>query len=228
MKKSVTKILMGAVFVMVAVSSCKKDEATNPCAYTKVNDGTYKLTTVGKITTVQNLMADTIVGVSMTGQPVGTGKFTFFSLETGAIIPNSDSATNKWDIAFRGTTILTNNGSSGPGLGGAYVQVGLFNDIASVSLDSTVRVDAGSVRAIKTGSNDGWYVYDATNNLVSPISGRVIIIRTATGKYAKLEINNYYKGGTTPTICTAAAIKSSEQRYYTFKYTYQPNGSTTF
>jgi hypothetical protein len=227
MKKVTKKILMGTLALTIAVTSCKKDEATNPCAYTQVNDGTYKLTTVGKITTVQNLMADTIVGL-VNGQPNGSGKYTFFSLETAAIVPNSDSATNKWDIAFRGTTILTNSGTSGPGIGGAYLHVGLFNDVASVSLDSTVRVDAGSVRAIKTGSNNGWYIYDATNNLVSPISGRVIIVRTATGKYAKLEISNYYKGGTTPTKCTADAIKLSEQRYYTFRYTYQSNGSTTF
>ena len=221
--------MMGVLVVTMAATSCKKDEATDPCAYTKINDGTYKLTTVGKVTTVQNLMADTVLGINPTsGQPYGSGKYTFFSLETGAIVANSDSATAKWDIAFRSTTILTNNGTSGPGAGGAFVQVGLFNDVASVSTDSTFRVDAVTGKAIKTGSGNGWYNYDAAANLVTPLPGKVLIIRTASGKYAKVEIQNYYKGGTTPTACTADAIKTSEQRYYHFRYTYQANGSTTF
>jgi hypothetical protein len=54
------------------------------------------------------------------------------------------------------------------------------------------------------------------------------MIRTASGKYAKLEILNYYKGGVTPPATASDAIKLSEQRYYTFRYTYQPNGSKNF
>jgi hypothetical protein len=224
MKKSVTKFMMGALFVMVAASSCKKDDTTT---IDTTNNGTFKVFTQGKITTVQNLLGDTIVGLSM-GQPVGTGKFTFFSLERGELVTNSDSATNKWDVAFRGSTILTNAGTSGPGLGGAYVQVGLFDDVTSVSVDSTIRTDAGSLRAIATGSGKGWYVVSQTTNLLTPIPGRVIIVRTATGKYAKLEILNYYKGGVTPDASASDEEKISKQRYYTFRYTYQANGSTTF
>lgn len=224
MKKTATKFLMGALFVMVAASSCKKDDTTT---VDTTNNGSFKVFTQGKVTTVQNLMADTIIGLSM-GQPVGSGKFSFFSLERGELVANSDSATNKWDLGFRGTTIITNSGTSGPGIGGAYVQVGLFDGVASVSLDSTIRIDAGSVRAIKTGSNNGWYVYDAPNNLITPIPGRVLVFRTATGKYAKVEIQNYYKGGSTLAATDLEADKLSKQRYFTFRFTYQANGSTTF
>ena len=224
MKNNVTK-LMSIVILTVAIISCKKEDT----AIDTTNNGSFKVFTQGNITTVQNLQGDTILGLNpTTGQPYGSGKFTFFNLATGQIVANSDSASNKWDLAFRGTTILTNNGTSGPGLGGAYVQVGVFADVTKVSPDSTIKIDNAPSYAITTGSNKGWYVYDGANNLINPIPGRVLIIRTATGKYAKVEILNYYRGGVTPAASASDAKKTSEQRYFTFRYTYQSSGSTTF
>ena len=224
MKNNMNK-LMAILLVSITIFSCKKDDTT----IDTTNNGTYKVFTQGNITTVQNLPGDTILGVNpTTGQPYGSGKFTFFNLANGQLVANSDSATNKWDIAFRGTTILTNNGTSGPGIGGGFVQVGLFIDITKVSSDSTIKIDNAPSYAITTGSNKGWYVYDGANNLITPIPGRVLIFRTATGKYAKMEIVNYYKGGTTPAASASDNIKLSTQRYFTFRYTYQGSGSTTF
>ena len=50
--------------------------------------------------TVQNLIADTIIGITpgvppAGGIPYGAGKFTFYSLETNSIIPSTDSASNR-------------------------------------------------------------------------------------------------------------------------------------
>jgi hypothetical protein len=144
------------------------------------------------------------------------------------LIASSDSATTKWDIAFRGTTILTNAGTSGPGAGGAFVQVGTFDALTTVSPDSTFKTDAAPVYAITTGSGKGWYNYDGANNIITALPGRVLVIRTATGKYAKLEISNYYKKGTTPSASATDEEKLSSQRYYAFRYTFQSNGTTTF
>lgn len=182
---------------------------------------------------VNDLAADTIIGVytsgPMTGQPYGSGKFTFYSLETNSIIPNSDSATNKWDLGFRGTTIITNNGTSGPATGGAFVYVGTFDALSTVPADSTFRTDnAPAAYAITTGSGKGWYSYNPTANLITPIPGRVLVIRTASGKYAKVEIQNYYKGGVTLDAGASDAEKLSKQRYYKFRYIYQPDGSKNF
>ncbi len=224
MKNNLTK-LMSITMITVLMISCKKEDTT----IDTTNNGSFKVYTVGNITTVQNLIGDTILGISPTTfQPYGSGKFTFFNLATGQLVAKTDSASNKWDLAFRGTTILINNGTSGPGLGGAYINVGLFADVSKVSPDSTFRVDNAPTYAITTGSNKGWYVYDGISNLINPIPGRVLMIRTATGKYAKVEILNYYKGGVTPAASASDAVKTSEQRYYTFRYTYQASGSTTF
>jgi hypothetical protein len=194
--------------------SCKKD----------------KVAVVATVTskTVSSLPADTIVGVS-NGQPVGTGKFSFFSIESNSSIASVDSNSKKWDIGLRGTTIITNAGTSGPGSGGAFVYTGTFDELKTISADSTFRTDnAPTSYAIPLGSNKGWYVLDFVTNLLSPIPGRVLVIRTANGKYAKVEILNYYKGGTTPAANATDAEKSSKQRYYTFRFTYQSNGSKSF
>jgi hypothetical protein len=178
--------------------------------------------------TVSSLPADTIIGLA-NQQPVGTGKFSFYSIETNSIIANADSNSKKWDIGLRGSTIITNAGTSGPGSGGAFVFKGTFDELKTIPTDSTFRVDNGPTSyAITTGSNKGWYVLDFVTNLLTPIPGRVLVIKTANGKYAKVEILNYYKGGVTPAANATDAEKSSKQRFYTFRFTYQSNGSKTF
>lgn len=197
------------------------------------NDKGTESNTVETIT-VKDLVADTIIGITpgappTGGMPFGAGKYSFYSLERNQVVPSTDSASNKWDIAFRGTSIITNSGNRGPAAGGAFVFIGLFNDVKTISKDSSFRVEnAPTAFAITSGSNRGWYVYDGLNNLVNPIPGRVLVIRTASGKYAKVEILNYYKGGITPAASASDAIKTQTQRYYTFRYSYQSNGSTTF
>lgn len=161
MKFTLTGILAAGILLFV---SCKKDDAT--VTIDKTNDGTFKVFTEGKITTVQNLIADTIIGLTPVGQPYGANKFTFFSIENNALVPSSDSATTRWDIVFRGTTIITNAGTSGPGTGGAFVQIGTFDAIASVPVDSIFKTDAAPAYAITTGSGKGWYNYDGANNLL--------------------------------------------------------------
>ena len=219
------RILAAAVSAIVIFASCSKEDVTPPTT----DPNAFSVSTSGKITTVKNLPADTIIGLAPSGQPYGAGKYSFFSLETGQWISNNDSATTKWDLAFSGTTIRVNNVTSGPGAGGAFVYVGVFDAMTSVPVDSTFKVDNHPVTyAIPKGSGQGWYNYDGANNLLTPIPGRVLVIKTATGKYAKVEILNYYRGGVTPSATAPDNVKISEQRYYTFRYTYQGNGSLNF
>ena len=213
-----------SMFAIIALSgammlfSCKKDKNETAVLQSKQ---------------VKDLQADTIIGVytsgPATGQPYGSGKFTFYSLETNSLIANSDSATNKWDIGLRGTTIITNGGNSGPASGGAFVYVGTFDDLKSVPADSVFRIDnAPTSYAIHTGSGNGWYSYNGATNIITPIPGRILVIRTASGKYAKIEIQNYYKGGVTPDASASDEDKLKKQRYYTFRFIYQSSGSKNF
>jgi len=207
---ALTVITTAALF-----ASCTKDEVTTPVTL--------------QTKTVNNLQADTIIGIASNGQPYGSGKYTFYSLESNTVVVNADSATTKWDVGFRGTTIITNGGNSGPGAGGAFVYTGTFGDVSQIPTDSTFRTDnAPTAYAIRTGSGNGWYSYNPTTNLVTPIPGRILIIRTATGKYAKIEIQNYYKGGVTPDASASDNDKLTKQRYYTFRYSYQADGTQKF
>jgi hypothetical protein len=200
---------------VVIFQSCTKDETSVP-----------QVTLIQKI--VKDVPADTILGVSQIGQPFGSGKYTFYSFETNSIVPNSDSNSTKWDIGVRGSTIITNGGTSGPGNGGAFVYVGTFDDLTAVPADSTFKVDAAPNLAITAGSNKGWYLYTPQTNLLTPLPGRVLVFRTANGKFAKVEILNYYKGGSTPAATDPDAVKIFNQRYYNFKLAYQDDGTKNF
>jgi hypothetical protein len=68
-------------------------------------------------------------------------------------------------------------------------------------------------------------VYNAPVNLVTPIPGRVMVLRTAGQKFVKLEILNYYKGGITPAATASDNDKIRKQRFYTFRFLLQPDGS---
>jgi hypothetical protein len=213
--KNYMKGFISVTAIILLVSCSKNDSTTTTPALT--------------VKTVNNLMADTIIGLAPSGQPYGSGKYSFYSLENNAIVAASDSNSTKWDLGFRGTSIITNSGNSGPASGGAFVYVGVFDDLKTVPADSVFRVDnAPSAYAITPGSGRGWYSYNATANLITPIPGRVLVIRTASGKYAKVEIMNYYKGGVTPDASAPDALKLSEQRYYTFRFIFQANGTKTF
>lgn len=218
------RIILVAVAASAIFTACTKDKTETPA-----DPGAFNVAVSGKIVTVSNLPADTIIGLAPTGQPIGAGKYAFFSLETNTWVSNSDSATTKWDLAFAGTIIRVNNATSGPGNGGAFVYNGVFDAVTAVPADSTFKIDNHpTAYAITRGSGKAWYNYDGPTNLLTPIPGRVLIIRTATGKYAKVEILNYYKGGITPSASAPDDVKINEQRYYKFRYTFQNNGTTTF
>ena len=89
---------------------------------------------------------------------------------------------------------------------------------------SLLTQDSESGYAIPTGSGNGWYNYDFTTHVISPIAGKILVFRTHDNRYAKVEILSYYLGA--PENPDAFTDPS---RYYTFNYVYQPNeGATTF
>ncbi|GAB3319250.1 HmuY family protein [Larkinella ripae] len=170
--------------------------------------------------TVSDLPADPANNDPQSGRPMGsTNRFTFYSLKEGKQVPSSDSASAKWDIGFRATTIIVNGGTGRAGQGGAYVHSGTFESLTAVPDNATFSVDENTNKlAIPTGSGNGWYTYGG--GVISPTEDKVLVIRTADGKFAKVEVLSYYKGGPDG--------PGSESRFYTFRYVYQPDGSKKF
>ena len=214
MKRTIQSIVLLGI-LSASMVACTKSDSTIVMPVTAV--------------TVKDIPADTVVGLSAQGIPITNGKYTFYSLEKNAVVPNSDSASTKWDIAFMATKIITNGGTSGTGLGGAFIYTGLFDALTTIPTDSVFKTDnAPASYAVTYGSGKGWYNYDGLTNIITPLAGRVLVIRTASGKYAKMEITSYYKGGVTLSATASDTDKLNKQRYYTFRFAYQPNGTKTF
>lgn len=143
------------------------------------------------------------------------GKYTLFNLTDNKVIPNTDSATTKWDIGFRATSIIINGGTSGPGSATGQVISGIFNDLLTAP-------ESGYVADGTTLAIADWYTYNRTTHIILPVTGKFIVMRTATGKYAKIEVFSYYKDApTTPD-------DKSVPRHYNFRYQLQANGTRDF
>ena len=165
-----------------------------------------------------DIPADPIVGI-VGGRPVGAGVITYFSLRTGQVV--ADSASIDWDLAFQATTIFVNGGTSGPGQGGAMMMEAAFEEVTEAPATGYA-MDSPDGMAVPSGSGNGWYNYNPAVQLVSPIPGRVIVVRTADGRFGKVRILSYYRGA------PAEPTSESESRYYTFEYVFQPDGTRVF
>ncbi|OIV43124.1 HmuY family protein [Flavobacterium johnsoniae] len=207
MKTKFLKLSLLALFIFTA--SCSSDDDK-------------KEETPAVVTTkVSNLAAPQTGGQ---GQPVG-GAFTKFSFSQNKVVTD-----NSWDVAFRGTTIIVNGGAKigindepeRTGTGAASIVSGTFASVTAFPAASTFAQDGATVYAIPTGSGKGWYSYNAETHIISPIAGKVFVIKTHDGKYAKFEILSYYKDA------PAAPTETSVSPFYTFNFAYQANSTTNF
>ncbi len=226
---ALSAFLLGAMALTVV--SCKDDDKEDP----KPGNAA-----AGRVDSVsRDLPADTGISGNIGGRPViGRGKFTFYSLREHKVIPNSDSATNKWDIGFRGTTICVNGGASGPGQGAALMANGIFADLKTApttGYKTDSLVNGSKKYFLSSNPSARWYNYIGKNEgtpqqygIIVPVPGNVIWVKTADGKYAKVEIISYYRGVPADpnnlTINQAGALA----RFYTFRYSVQTNGSANF
>jgi hypothetical protein len=152
------------------------------------------------------------------GQGPISGEFTKFSFKTGGVVTDIS-----WDIAFRGTTIIVNGGAAiglsdepaRTGNGALALETGTLGSVLEAPADASFKQDATAVYALATGSGNGWYTYNPQVNQINPIAGKVIVIKTNDGHYAKMEIISYYKD--------LDASNPRNGRFYTFNYVYNPN-----
>lgn len=156
---------------------------------------------------------------------VASGAFTKFSFSENKIVTNEN-----WDIAFRGTTIIVNGGAKigltdepeRTGSGAVSIVSGTFASVTAFPLAATFTQDAASTYAFPTSGLNMWYDYNASTHIIAAKSGKIFVVKTHDGKYAKFEILSYYKDApATPSV-------TSESRYYTFNFAYQANSTTTF
>ncbi|NGP87700.1 HmuY family protein [Fodinibius halophilus] len=151
-----------------------------------------------------------------------TAQYVYYNLRENKIVESTDSASTKWDIAFYGTDIYTNSGTSGPGEGGAIVLDQSF-DATEIAPSENYNTDTDTLLAIP---GDKWYRYTGRKgdpaHTVLPLDNKTIVVRTADGEhYTKINILSFYKGN--PTIEETPPMEDTG--YYTFDYAIQLNGT---
>jgi hypothetical protein len=210
------------------LTACKKDDAAP-----SLEDG--------KSTVVKDLAGDTLA--TMGEPPAGSNKekrpfhlFTFrlsdkkqqfvrTAADSAAYLQNTD-----WDLAFTkeyNSLVVINNGTipGTPGYGGAgkgalLVIDKYYDQVTEAPSDAEFDAKGKSAVGWDAGNGVGWYFYSLQNHICVPIKGRTYVIRTATGKYAKLDLVNIYLGN--PPQVTDLFWPAP---YLTFRYYIAEDGS---
>ncbi|HEX9950567.1 MAG TPA: HmuY family protein [Rubricoccaceae bacterium] len=176
------------------------------------------------------------------GSPgTATNRYTLYSLRENRVVLNyntasrADSATTAWDIGFRGTSIIVNGGTSGPGQGQAVVIAAPFAEVTGVPVGTAFRTDGTDTCGTRparalceiSGDANGFYTYTpftgSPGGYITPTAGRTILVRTADGAgYAKVQVRSYYQGA----LEASAIVPGSVGRYYTFSYVLNPSGTS--
>ncbi len=132
----------------------------------------------------------------------------YFSFRLGAVVENP--APGDWDLAFRRHQIIANGGRGFQGQGGIL-------DLGPVAFDEVQSVPTTGYQATertpdpRNAAIEGWYRYGFFSHVLTP-RPHVWAVRTADGRYAKMEILGYYCPGR-----RAGCL--------TFRYVYQGDGS---
>ena len=156
----------------------------------------------------------------------GSSTWKYFSFEKNDTIVVTDPSTSTdWDLAFQRYRIITNGGKSGNGMGSAANsykkgQTG-FDALTLVSDTSTFVVDDAIQIAVQEGYatyvvNPALYTWFgivlATQGTQIVPSDYIYVVKTGTGKFAKIWFKSYYNAYAT-------------SGYVTIQYKYQPDGS---
>jgi hypothetical protein len=132
------------------------------------------------------------------------GRWRFFSFAHGTLLERPAPA--DWDIAFRRFQVIANGGPGFSGDGGII-------DLGSVPFDSVLHAprDGYVANTVRSDTVNNairrWYDYSFLSHLLAP-SSHVYVVRTADGRFAKLQFLGYYCPGARPGCVT-------------FRYVYQ-------
>ena len=204
MRNSIKFLGMALLSLILGFTSCKKDKTEE-----EKPDATDKSVTVS-LSTKNNVETDVWV---------------YYSFSTKAEVSGVDSTNFKtsdaWDIAFHSRHIRLNGGTSGQGLAAAYdAGVVDFKSVTTAN-ETGYTTDTFVVNALYAGNGATGPIYQDTDmntvfenaftvdeNTHPPTYSpnlNVYVMKTRTGKYAKIMIKDYYND-------------LGESGYITFRY----------
>lgn len=213
MKANNIKLTVIALFLSAIMISCTKEEIKP-----ELEDG--------KSTVIKDLPGDI-------GNTVGSGTpFTpfYFSLKTGVKVDESKKVSNEWDIAFAkeyNSYISINNGTNTESFGlggtstGAMIAVNqAYDQVKEAPSDVEFTNNGITSAGWDSGAGKGWYFYELKTHIAVPVINRTYVLRTADGKYAKLQLISMYKGAP-----ATVSDLNWPAPYFTFRYYVQQDGS---
>ncbi len=176
-------------------------------------------------TIAKELTVSTIISATYMIDASSYEDWAYFSFSKGDSVSISDPKNSlDWDLGFQRLKIRTNSGTSGPGSGGAK-NMGVidFDALTEASpegyvVDTMVVYMPGSPHEDTVSMNPemkDWF--DMSGGMPPTVTSKkeVYVIKTADGRYAKLQILDYYD-------------KEGHSGFITFRYTYQSDGSRSF
>jgi len=194
------KTLMGiaaCVVLAAGITSCEKDSPDQPAQ-----------TTVSVTDSIKVPFAS-------------TSSYVLYSFKDSAIVPNSDSATTKWDFGMRYVQMIVNSHASGPGSAGVISQSGIYADYNTAPTSGYAYDTTSTKLAVTWNPFDPncWYLYNPTMHTAQPKAGQFFVFHTADNKYVKMEVTG---------ITYADFVSQTEPPksiIYKFRYVYQKDGS---
>ena len=186
-----------SVFIIIGVFACKKDNKQAP-----IQDQTFEVNSTGSTT------------------------WKYFSFSSNDTVTVTDAANSSaWDLAFQRYRIKTNGGKSGSGSGSAansyqkgqtgFDALIIVSDTATFAKDDSISIaiQQGYAYYVVNPVLYTWFTLEfATEGTQIVPDDHIYIIKTATGKYAKIWFKSYYS-------------PENISGYVSFQYKYQPDGS---
>jgi len=191
------KILLYAIVLTGILSGCTKEDTTTP---------------------IEAKTFDVDASVST--------KWKYFSFEKNDTLTITDPSTSsEWDLAFQRYRIRTNGGKSGNGMGSAansykkgqagFDELLIVPDTATFTVDSDIEIAVQQGYATYTVNPElyTWFAIElaAQGTQIAP-TDFVYIVKTGTGKFAKVWFKSYYSA-------------TNVSGHITFQYKYQADGS---
>lgn len=136
-----------------------------------------------------------------------TDEWRFFDFSRGSVVLNPGPG--DWDLAFRRFHIIANGGPGFSGDGG-IIRLEETDFDAVLELPGAAYVETAVRRDSVNAAIERWYAYGWTSHLLTPHPA-VYAVRTADGRYAKVQLLGYYCPGAQPGCLT-------------FRYVYQGAG----
>lgn len=167
------------------------------------------------------------------GNTVGSGKEFepfYFSLKTGTKVEASKKLTAEWDIAFTkeyNSLIVANNGQApatpgygGPGIGSVVIVEKPYSQVTQAPSEAEFAANQIPSYGWDAGNGVGWFFYDLKTHIAVPVKNRTFVIKTAEGKFAKIEMVSMYKGAP-----ATVSDLNWPAPYFTFRFFLQQDGS---